>query len=243
MACRACPGAWCLVVAAGIAAVGVGFGQPADKKAPEAKQPEKKAEEKVDAYVLGFRLKDIDGKEVDLERYKGKVVVMVNVASQCGYTPQYEGLERLYQEKKDKGLVVLGFPADNFGHQEPGTSEEIKTFCASRFHVTFPMFEKIGVVGEEGAKSAKEKGRPVTGGPPSQHPLYAKLSAQGEPIGGDPRWNFTKFVVDREGKVVARFDAKAKGGALEADLLKKVDELLADDGGKKEKKPAAQSGS
>lgn len=230
-----------IVVAAGLmggATVGSGFVEP---PAGAPAQPPAKTNEPAgpaaatDAYVLGFKMKDIDGKEVDLAQYKGKVVVIVNVASQCGYTSQYEGLEKLYREKKDKGLVVLGFPANNFGGQEPGTSEDIKAVCSGKYHATFPMFEKIGVVSEATAKAAKEKGKPITGGPPDQHPLYAKLAAQPAPVGGDPKWNFTKFVVDRSGNVVARFDAKTRP-ALEPELLKKVDELLG------EKAPVAAGG-
>jgi glutathione peroxidase len=203
-----------------ILAGGAGFVRlaAAEKGAPEvgAVQPEKKPVKDVanpdGAYVLGFKVKDIDGKEQDLSHYKGKVVVIVNVASQCGFTSQYEGLEKLYKEKKDKGLVVLGFPANDFGSQEPGSNSEIKSFCTSKFGVSFPMFEKISVKGFE------------------QHELYKKLSGQPAPIGGDPKWNFTKFVVDRSGKVVARFDAQkeyVRTATLEPDLVKKVDELLA----------------
>ena len=165
-----------------------------------------------DSYVLDFKMKLIDGKEQDLSAYKGKVVVLVNVASHCGFTPQYEGLQKLYDSKKDKGLVVLGFPANNFGAQEPGTNEEVAKFCKDKFGVTFPMFEKISVKG------------------PDQHPLYKKLESQPAPIGGSPpKWNFTKFVVDRTGHVVARFDAKGTSsgrGMLEPEFEAKVDELL-----------------
>lgn len=163
------------------------------------------------AYVLGLKMKRIDGTEEDLAKYKGKVVVLVNVASECGCTPQYQGLETLYKEKKDRGLVVLGFPANNFGSQEPGSNEEIAEFCTGKFGVTFPMFEKISVKGEDA------------------HPLYKKLASQPPPVGAEPKWNFTKFVVDREGRVVARFDAVgkiARTGELEPELVKKIDELL-----------------
>lgn len=201
-------------------------GEPA---VPSSAEVEKKPMEQVktDADVLGFVVKDIDGREVDLGQYRGKVVVIVNVASKCGFTPQYEGLERLYREKKDRGLVILGFPADNFGHQEPGSSEEIKAFCTSKYSVTFPLFQKISVVSETTAAEARAKGRPITGG--DQHPLYRRLAAQPAPIGGDPKWNFTKFVVDRSGRVVARFDAEReylRKPDLEPALLRKVDELL-----------------
>lgn len=174
-------------------------------KAPEARQPPTR--EIADPAVLGFKLKDIDGKEVDLASFKGKVVLMVNVASKCGYTKQYAGLQKLYDEKKDKGLVILGFPANDFGSQEPGTESEIKEFCTSTYKVTFPMFSKITVKGD------------------SAHPLYKKLSAQPTPVGGEPKWNFTKFLVDRKGNAVARFDSNVKPDA--AELVKKIDELLA----------------
>lgn len=159
-----------------------------------------------DAYVLRHKVKSIDGAEVDLSRYKGKVVLIVNTASRCGLTPQYEGLQKLYEQKKDDGLVILGFPANDFRGQEPGTNEEIAEFCTSRYGVTFPMFEKIVVTGD------------------NKHPLYAQLAAQPEPIGGEPKWNFTKFLVDREGRVVARFEPKVTPD--DPALVQKVDELL-----------------
>jgi glutathione peroxidase len=189
---------------------------PAEQPKPAADKPSKAPPAKADAadprYVLGFTVKDIDGKETDLSQYKGKVVVIVNVASQCGYTPQYEGLQKLYTDRKDRGLVVLAFPANNFGGQEPGSESEIKEFCSSKFGVSFPMFSKISVKGAD------------------QHELYKKLVSQPAPIGGDPKWNFTKFVVDRSGNVVARYDAareNVRTANLEKDLVKKVDELLA----------------
>jgi glutathione peroxidase len=200
---------------------------PASKGDPKEAKP---SEGKESPYVLNYKMKLIDGTEEDLSAYKGKVVVMVNVASKCGYTPQYEGLQKLYADDKERGLVILGFPADNFGHQEPGDSTEIKKTCFDTYHVTFPMFEKISVKGEDA------------------HPLYKQLAAQPAPIGGEPKWNFTKFVVDRQGNVVARFDAKKSAGGSRADLepefVKKVEELL---GGKpkkvEEKKQAPTSGS
>jgi glutathione peroxidase len=152
---------------------------------------------------------------------------MVNVASECGCTPQYQGLEKLYKEKKDAGLVVLGFPANNFGSQEPGSNEQISEFCTGKFGVTFPMFEKISVKGEDA------------------HALYKKLAAQPKPIGGEPKWNFTKFVVNREGKVVARFDAQgkiARTGELEPELVKKIDELLGGSPKPEESKPGSSGG-
>jgi len=142
--------------------------------------------------VYEFTMKDIDGKQVKLDTYKGKVVMIVNTASKCGYTPQYEGLQALYDKYKDKGLVILGFPANNFMGQEPGTEEEIKEFCTTKYKVTFPMFAKISVKGED------------------QHPLYNFLTnkATNPQFAGDISWNFNKFVLDRNGNVVARFGSK-----------------------------------
>ncbi len=136
-----------------------------------------------------FSATTIDGTSQSLRDYAGKVALVVNVASQCGLTPQYAGLEELYATFKDKGLVVLGFPCNQFGGQEPGTEHEIKTFCETKFGVTFPLFAKIDVNG------------------PGRDPLYAFLTSEPTtPDGpGDVRWNFAKFLVDRQGKVVARF--------------------------------------
>ncbi len=158
-------------------------------------------------YVLGYTLKDIDGNDVSLESFKGKVILMVNVASKCGYTPQYKGLQELYTRKKDAGLVILGFPANDFGGQEPGSEADIKKVCHDTYKVTFPMFSKISVKGEK------------------QHPLYKQLAAQPAPIGGDPKWNFTKFLVDRSGNVVARFDSRV--APSDRQLTEKIEELLA----------------
>ena len=152
-------------------------------------------------------MKDIDGKDQNLEQYKGKVVMIVNVASRCGYTPQYKSLQKLYDEKKDKGFVILAFPANNFRGQEPGSDADIKQFCSDQYKVTFPLFSKISVKGED------------------QHPLYKKLSSQPKPIGGDPQWNFQKFIVDRDGNVVARFDPKTD--PMDTTLVKRIEDLLA----------------
>ena len=140
-----------------------------------------------------FSARTIDGKEQSLRDYAGKVALVVNVASQCGLTPQYAGLEELYATFKDRGLVVLGFPCNQFGGQEPGTEGEIKTFCETKFGVTFPMFAKIDVNG------------------PGRHPLYGFLTSETTaPDGpGDVLWNFAKFLVDRDGKVIARFSPRA----------------------------------
>lgn len=132
-----------------------------------------------------FTMKSIDGKPAPLAAYKGKVVLAVNVASQCGYTPQYAGLESLYKKYKDKGLVVAGFPANNFGSQEPGTNDEIKTFCDRNYKVTFPMFSKISVKGAD------------------QAPLYQYLTQKG----GEVKWNFAKFLIGKDGRVIKKFDS------------------------------------
>lgn len=135
--------------------------------------------------IFDFTMKNIDGQETSLAKFKGKVVLVVNVASQCGYTPQYAGLEALYEKYKDRGLVLIGVPANNFGQQEPGTNEEIKQFCSRKFNVTFPMMAKVSV-----------KGADIT-------PLYQYLTAA---QGGDVKWNFTKFLVGKDGKVIGRFE-------------------------------------
>jgi len=142
--------------------------------------------------VYEFTMKDIDGKDIRLNQYKGDVVMIVNTASKCGYTPQYEGLEKIYEKYKDKGFVILGFPANNFGGQEPGAEKEIKEFCTLKYHVSFPMFSKISVKGED------------------QHPLYSFLTnKESDPdFAGDITWNFNKFLVDKKGNIVARFSSK-----------------------------------
>jgi glutathione peroxidase len=154
--------------------------------------PLKEGETMAEKSVLDFTMKSIDGNDVKLDTYSGKVLLLVNVASKCGYTKQYKGLEAIYQKYKEQGLVVMGFPANNFFWQEPGTNEEIKTFCTTKYNVTFPMFAKISVKGSK------------------IHPLYKFLtSKQTNPeFGGGISWNFNKFLVDRTGKVVARFSSK-----------------------------------
>ena len=140
------------------------------------------------ASPLDFVVKDIDGKDYDLSQLKGKVVIIVNVASKCGYTPQYTGLEELYKKYSPQGLVIVGFPANNFKSQEPGTNEEIKQFCTSKYDVTFPMMSKISVKGDD------------------QHPLYKMLTD----AKGQVTWNFNKFLVGRDGKLIEHFDSKVK---------------------------------
>lgn len=142
--------------------------------------------------IYDFSLKDIDHKEVNLGQYRGKVVLVVNVASRCGFTPQYEGLQKVYLKYKDRGFVILGFPANNFMSQEPGTDEEIKTFCSAKYSVTFPIFSKISVKGDD------------------IHPLYKYLTSKetNPDFGGDIKWNFSKFLLDKNGKIIARFEPK-----------------------------------
>lgn len=139
--------------------------------------------------IHDFTLKDIDGKDVSLARFNGKVLLVVNVASKCGFTPQYEGLQKIYAKYQSKGFEILGFPANNFLGQEPGTNEEIKTFCSTRYNVTFPIFSKISVKGAD------------------IHPLYKFLTDKetNPEFAGDIPWNFTKFLIGRDGKIIARF--------------------------------------
>jgi glutathione peroxidase len=139
--------------------------------------------------VYDFTLNSIDGQAAPLAAYKGKVLLLVNVASKCGFTPQYTALEALYEKYKDQGLVVIGFPANNFLAQEPGTNEEIKTFCSRKYNVTFPMYSKISVKGDDKA------------------PIYQFLTEQ---KGGEIKWNFTKFLVGRDGTITARFEPAVK---------------------------------
>jgi len=158
--------------------------------------------------VLEFTLNSIDGRPAPLSPYQGKVILIVNVASRCGFTPQYAALEKMYETYKDRGFVILGFPANNFGGQEPGTDEEIKTFCSSKYNVTFPMYSKISVKGAD------------------KHPLYQFLTdKQANPsTGGEIQWNFTKFLVDRNGKVVARFEPKVTPDS--ADVVSAIETAL-----------------
>jgi len=149
--------------------------------------------------VLEFTLNSIDGQPAPLAAYKGKVLLLVNVASKCGFTPQYKELEAMYEKYKDQGLLVIGFPANNFLSQEPGTNEEIKTFCSLKYNVTFPMYSKISVKGDDKA------------------PLYQFLTDKNAnpATGGEIKWNFTKFLVGRDGKVAARFEPAVRPDAPE----------------------------
>ena len=149
----------------------------------------------------GFTMKNIQGNDVKLNTYKGKVVLVVNTASKCGLTPQYEGLEALYQKYKDKGLVILGFPCNQFMGQEPGTAEEIQNFCSTKYNVTFPLFAKLEVNGD--------------GTDPLYKYLKSVLTIEGK---NDIRWNFEKFLIDRNGNPVKRYAPKTKPLELEADI-------------------------
>jgi glutathione peroxidase len=143
------------------------------------------------ADLRSIPVKDIEGKDTSLKAYEGKVLLIVNVASACGYTRQYKPLQEIYTKYKDQGFEVLGFPSNDFGGQEPGSNEQIKQFCSSKYSVSFPMFDKVGV-------SPGEK----------QHLLYAALTSQENGFPGKVNWNFGKFLVDRKGKLIARFESK-----------------------------------
>ena len=159
--------------------------------------------------VHDIELTDIDGKATKLGAFEGKTVLLVNVASKCGYTPQYKQLEEVYRKFKDKGLVVVGVPSNDFGGQEPGSAKEIKEFCSSKYDVTFPLMEKVKVTGAE------------------KHPLYGYLTSEKSGFPGEVKWNFGKFLIGPDGKVLARWDSKVKPDdavvieAIEKSLAKK----------------------
>jgi glutathione peroxidase len=161
--------------------------------------------------VLNFKVNSLDGQPVDLSKYQGKVILMVNVASKCGYTPQYKGLEALYEKYGNEGLVILGFPANNFLSQEPGTNEQIAEFCQSKYGVKFDMFSKVSVKGDD------------------QCPLYQFLTSKetNPKFGGPVKWNFEKFLINSKGEIVNRFRSPVKPEspemtkAIEAELAKK----------------------
>jgi len=146
--------------------------------------------DKMSDTIKDIVVKDIDDKDVKLSEYKGKVLLIVNVASKCGYTPQYTGLETIYKKYKEKGFEILAFPCNDFGGQEPWTNEEIKEFCSTKYDVTFKLFDKIKVLGED------------------QSPLYARLINNDVTDKGDVKWNFEKFLIDKEGNIVSRFRSK-----------------------------------
>ena len=152
--------------------------------------------------VHEFQVKTIDGEERSLDAYRGKTLLIVNVASRCGFTPQYAGLQEMYERLRDRGLVVLGFPCDQFGHQEPGDEAEIKSFCSRTYDVSFPLFAKIEVNGR------------------GAHPLYRHLKSEARGVLGSEaiKWNFTKFLVDGKGRVVRRYAPTDKPAKIEKDL-------------------------
>jgi len=156
--------------------------------------------------VLDIPVKDIEGKDTSLKPYAGKVLLVVNVASQCGNTPQYAGLQQLWEKYKDRGLVVCGFPCNDFGAQEPGSNAEIKTFCTSNYHVTFPMFDKVAVLGDD------------------RHPLYTALTGKGAAFPGDVSWNFGKFLISRDGKPIARFEPETQPD--DSTVIKAIEDAL-----------------
>lgn len=197
--------------------------KPGDK--PTDKKDEKGGSGKVESAatkdqsgggVLDQAMKTLEGEDANLAQYKGKVVLFVNVASQCGYTPQYKGLQAVHEKYKDRGLVVIGVPSNDFGNQEPGIPAEIRDFCSTNYSVSFPLTEKVSVKGA------------------TRHALYAKLAeSMIKPIGeekaaavkaGEPKWNFTKYLVGRDGKTAARFDSRVDPGS--AEMTKAIESLL-----------------
>lgn len=160
--------------------------------------------------IYDFKATTIDGREASLAEYRGHVLLIVNVASKCGYTVQYKGLEALYRRHQDRRFSVLGFPCDQFGNQEPGTEEEIARFCGTRYDVTFPMFAKIEVNGE------------------GAHPLYKYLKSRRKGVLGTEsiKWNFTKFLIDRTGQVVERYASRDTPEAVEPDILPLLDAIV-----------------
>jgi glutathione peroxidase len=155
--------------------------------------------------IYDFTMRTIDGKEKSLSDYKGEVLLVVNVASQCGYTPQYKDLEEVFEKYKGKGFRILAFPANNFGEQEPGSDQEIKTFCQTNYSVTFDLFSKISVKGDD------------------QHPLYRYITKE-SPFPGDVKWNFQKYLVDKDGNIVAMFPSRVK--PTDKAFIEKVESLL-----------------
>lgn len=156
--------------------------------------------------VHDVSIKSIDGENTQLSAYKGKALLIVNVASECGYTPQYQDLEQLYRRYKDKGLVILGVPCNDFGGQEPGSLAEIKSFCSKNYSVTFPLTEKVKIKGDD------------------KHPLYQTLTGKASPHPGEVGWNFTKFLVDPDGKIVGRYRSSVK--PLSKELVGDIESAL-----------------
>jgi len=151
----------------------------------------KEGNKELNKNIYDLSVKTMDGEVKQLSDYKGKVLLIVNVASKCGYTTQYEGLEKIYEANKDKGFEILAFPCNDFGEQEPGSNDEIRTFCETKYSVTFPLFDKVQVLGE------------------NKNPLYERLINNSEPA-GDIGWNFEKFLIDKEGDIAGRYKSKVK---------------------------------
>jgi glutathione peroxidase len=193
---------WILTMtfAAGLCALAAAQDKPQDKKPQAANDKPAAAKPQASAgSVLDYKVKDIDGKDVDLSKYKGRVVLIVNVASQCGMTPQYEQLQGLHDKYAKDGLAVLGFPANDFGQQEPGSEAEIKKFCSSNYSVSFDMFSKVSTKGPKACDVYK----------------YLTSKESNPQFAGDIKWNFTKFLIDRHGKVVGRWEPRTKPDAPE----------------------------
>ena len=189
-----------LIPMAALAMAGLGCSQKAPAEAPVAAAP-------AEVVKLDHVLESIDGGQVDLAGYRGKALLIVNTASECGLTPQYEGLQKLHERYADRGLVVIGIPSNDFGGQEPGGAEEIKGFCESRFGVTFPMMAKVHAKGPEIA------------------PIYATLTARtSEALRGEVKWNFTKFLVDAQGVPVARFEPRTE--PLDPKVIEAIEKVL-----------------
>lgn len=167
---------------------------------------ELKEDDSMNNSISKITVKDIDGNELSLSEYKGKVLLIVNVASYCGYTKQYSGLEELYRNYKEQGFVILAFPCNDFGSQEPGTNEEIKEFCSSKYDVTFPLFDKISVLGE------------------NKHPLYQILTNNDVTGNEEVKWNFEKFLISKTGNVVAKY--KSKVDPLSEEIISAVENEL-----------------
>lgn len=199
----------CLVAVSSVALAGAVLAadaKPGAKKAAVADVIKDPTPQPAKASPLDQKVKDIDGKDVDLAQYKGKVVMLVNVASKCGNTPQYEQLQEVYTKYKDQGLVVIGFPANEFNKQESGSNEEIKAFCSSKYAVTFPMMSKIVVKGD------------------GMHPLYQQLTTA-DGFAGDVSWNFQKYLIDRNGNLMAKIAPKTKPD--DAKVVAAVEKALA----------------
>ncbi len=208
---RLLKGAFTTVVALGIiAGCSPGyFWSPPDAQADETRTPVQSEGVRMASQsgtIYQFTLDDIDGKPVSLSQFRGKALLVVNTASFCGNTPQYADLQTMYERYRDQGFEILAFPANNFGRQEPGTNEEIKSFCYTKYSLTFPLFSKISVKGDD------------------KHPLYRYLTEQ-SPFPGEVEWNFQKYLVDRTGNVVARYHHRAK--PLSEDIVRDVERTLA----------------